>query len=300
MRKADLLKQTHTNPAANTNGNHSSPSRSVMDVESRELKGFLEAVFARYGVDFRDYAYSSLRRRVLRQVIEEKAASIPDLQKLVLADTSAMERLLATLTIHATAMFRDPDFFKALRQEVLPVLRTYPFIRLWVAGCSTGEEVYSLAILLHEECLYSRCRIYATDLRESVLERARSGIFPLAMMRDYTRNYQLAGGQNAFAEYYTSDHESVVFRPYLRENVIFATHNLVGDSSFNEFHMIFCRNVMIYFNRSLQDRVHRLFYESLVTFGYLGLGRSETMRFSESENNYQAISTRERLYRKIK
>jgi chemotaxis protein methyltransferase CheR len=270
------------------------------EVQTEELRQLLDAIFEQYGVDFRDYAYSSLKRRVLRRAIEEKAGTIADLQKLVLADPSKMERLVTALTIHVTAMFRDPAFFRVLRHEVVPILRTYPFIRLWVAGCSTGEEVYSLAILLHEEGLYSRCRIYATDLRETVLEKARAGIFPLACMQDYTRNYQHAGGQSAFAEYYTADHENVVFRPFLKENIIFATHNLVGDASFNEFHGIFCRNVMIYFNRALQDRVHRLFCDSLVTYGYLGLGRSESIRFSESHHQYEAVSVKERIFRKIK
>jgi chemotaxis protein methyltransferase CheR len=270
------------------------------DAEAAELRLLLDAIFERYGVDFRSYAYSSLKRRVMRRVIEENTGTITALQKLVLEDRASMDRLLNSLTIHVTAMFRDPAFFLTLRETVLPVLRTYPFIRLWVAGCSTGEEVYSLAILLHEEGLYSRCRIYATDVREAVLDRARSGIFPLSMMRDYTRNYQQAGGQNAFAEYYTSDHEFVVFRPFLRENVIFATHNLAGDASFNEFHGIFCRNVMIYFNRTLQERVHRLFHESLVTYGYLGLGRSESIRFSDSEHLYEPVVAKERIYRKIK
>ena len=276
---------------------HGSPEA---EQESIELGGLLTAIFEQYGVDFRDYAYSTLKRRVMRRVIEENTGTISGLQKLVLADRLSMERLLTSLTIHVTAMFRDPGFYLALREQVLPVLRTYPFIRLWVAGCSTGEEVYSLAILLHEEGLYSRCRIYATDLRERILDKARAGIFPLAVMQDYTRNYQQAGGQHAFAEYYTSDNEFVVFRPFLKENVIFATHNLVGDASFNEFHGVFCRNVMIYFNRSLQERVHRLFHESLVTFGYLGLGRSESIRFSEGEHLYEPVVSKERIYRKIK
>ncbi|MEI9961374.1 MAG: protein-glutamate O-methyltransferase CheR [Limisphaerales bacterium] len=268
--------------------------------ESVELRSLLDAVFERYGMDFRDYAYSSLKTRVLRRVIEENTGTISSLQKLALADPACMERLLTALTIHVTAMFRDPGFYLALREKVLPVLRTYPFLRFWVAGCSTGEEIYSLAILLHEEGLYSRCRIYATDLRDAVLDKARAGIFPLSMMQEYTRNYQQAGGTQAFAEYYTSDNEFVVFRPFLRENVVFSTHNLVSDASFNEFHAVFCRNVMIYFNRSLQERVHRLFHESLVTFGYLGLGRSESVRFSDCEDTYEAVSAKERIYRKIK
>jgi chemotaxis protein methyltransferase CheR len=204
------------------------------------------------------------------------------------------------LTIHTTSMFRDPAFYLVLREQVVSVLRTYPFLRLWVAGCSTGEEVYSLAILLHETGLYPRCRIYATDMNEIVLNKARAGIFHLSVMQEYTRNYLKAGGDRAFTEYYTADSENVVFRSFLRENVVFAAHNLAGDASFNEFHGIFCRNVMIYFNRSLQDRVHKLFHDSLVTFGYLGLGRSESVRFSSWENSYEPVSAKERLYRKIK
>jgi chemotaxis protein methyltransferase CheR len=271
-----------------------------LDQETAELRGLLDAVFEHYGVDFRGYAFSSLKRRVLRRVMEEKTGTIAGLQQLVVADLAAMERLLTALTVHVTAMFRDPAFYVVLREQVLPVLRTYPFLRLWVAGCSTGEEVYSLAILLHEEGLYSRCRIYATDLRETVLEKARSGIFPLSVMQEYTLNYQQAGGRGAFAEYYTSDHEFVIFRSFLRENVVFAAHNLVSDASFNEFHAIFCRNVMIYFNRALQERAHQLFKESLINFGYLGLGRSESVRFSNCEHDYEPVSAKERIYRKIK
>lgn len=270
------------------------------DKESAELRLLLDAVFDRSGVDFRDYAQSTLRRRILRRVMEENTGSISGLQARALADPACMERLLTVLTIHVTAMFRDPGFYLALREKVLPVLRTYPFLRLWVAGCSTGEEVYSLAILLHEEGLYSRCRIYATDLRESLLDNARAGIFPLSAMREYTLNYQQSGGQRAFAEYYTADHEFVVFRPFLKENVVFAVHNLASDASFNEFNAILCRNVMIYFNRPLQERVHGLFRESLVTFGYLGLGRSESVRFSRCEHQYEPVSAKERIYRKIR
>jgi len=218
----------------------------------------------------------------------------------VLADPACMARLLPCLTVSVSSMFRDPAFFLALREHVVPILRTYPFARLWVAGCSTGEEVHSLAILLHEEGLYERCRIYATDVDESALARAKAGIFPLSAMQEYTRNYQKAGGRGAFAEYYTAGHDAVVFRPYLRDNVVFAAHNLAGDASFNEFHGILCRNVMIYFNRSLQDRVHKLLYDSLAPFGYLGLGHCESVRFSPFESVYEAVSLKERLYRKIR
>jgi chemotaxis protein methyltransferase CheR len=191
-------------------------------------------------------------------------------------------------------------FYRIFREKIIAVLRTYPFLRFWIAGCSTGEEVYSLAILLQEEGLYERSRIYATDVSDLVLAKAKSGIYPLAAMQEYTRNYQGAGGKHSFAEYYTADSEFAIFRPALRENVIFAVHNLVGDASFNEFHGIFCRNVMIYFNRALQERVHKLFYDSLLTYGYLGLGRSETIRFTPHENSFEEVAGREKLYRKIR
>jgi chemotaxis protein methyltransferase CheR len=270
------------------------------DPEAADLRGLLEAVYDRYGLDFRDYAYSSLKRRVRRAVSEEGVDSIPALRARVLDDPGAMGRLQAVLTIHVTAMFRDPAVFLAFREKIVPLLRTYPFLRLWIAGCSTGEEVYSIAIVLHETGLLSRCRIYATDMSDHALDTAKAGIFPIAAMQEYTRNYQRAGGERAFAEYYTADSDFAVLRSFLRENILFAAHNLAGDASFNEFHAIFCRNVMIYFNRTLQDRVHALFYGSLLTYGFLGLGRSETMRFSAFENFYEPVAPRERLYRKIK
>jgi chemotaxis protein methyltransferase CheR len=270
------------------------------DAETRELRLLLDAVYEQYGIDFRDYAYSSLKRRAMRCVVEEGAGTLARLREKILADPAAMERFQLDLTVHVTAMFRDPGFFRAFREHAVAVLRTYPFLRLWVAGCSTGEEVYSLAILLHEEGLYPRCRIYATDVSNRALDKARAGIFPLSAMQDYTRNYQKAGGHQAFAEYYTADSDFAIFRPFLRENVVFASHNLAGDASFNEFQAIFCRNVMIYFNRALQERVQALFYGSLLTYGYLGLGRSETTRFTSYEDCYQPMAGRERLYRKIK
>jgi chemotaxis protein methyltransferase CheR len=268
------------------------------DPEASDIRLLLDTLYQETGADFRAYAYSSLKRRMLVQVARENVGSLSGLLILIRHDPRGRERLIAALTIHVTAMFRDPGFYQALRTEVVPVLRTYPFVRVWIAGCSTGEEVYSLAILLQEEGLYPRCRIYATDLNETVLQKARRGIFPLAAMKEYTRNYQRAGGLNSFAEYYTADNENAIFRPGLRENVVFAAHNLVGDASFNEFHAIFCRNVMIYFNRELQERVHRLFYESLLTYGFLGLGRSETVRFTPHAKNFEEISLREKLYRK--
>jgi chemotaxis protein methyltransferase CheR len=269
------------------------------ETEALQISDLLATIFERYGTDFRAYALSSLKRRVLKQMREEGLDTIPELQALVLGNSGAMSRFLRTLTIHVTALFRDPTFYLAFRREAVPLLRTYPYLRLWVAGCSTGEEVYSLAILLEEEGLYDRCRIYATDVSDEVLEKARAGIVSLPLMQEYTRNYQKAGGQQSFAEYYTADNDFAILRSSLRRNVLFAAHNLVGDNSFGEFHAIFCRNVMIYFNHALQERVHGIFYESLVTYGYLGLGRSENIRFTRFDQNYESVSGNEKLYRKI-
>jgi chemotaxis protein methyltransferase CheR len=269
------------------------------DLEEIELSLLLEGVYRRYGFDFREYAAASLRRRVWRRVYAEGLTSISALQDRLLHDPVSMERLLLDLSINVTAMFRDPSFYVAFREKVVPALRTYPFTRIWVAGCSTGEEVYSLAILLQEENLYDRTRIYATDINEAVLDRARSGVFPIDKMRDYTQNYIKAGGTRAFSEYYLAKYDGAQFQRSLIENVVFAQHNLVSDRSFNEFNVIICRNVMIYFDRTLQDRVHRLFYDSLMTFGMLGLGHKESIRFSPHEESFEELDPSEKLYRKV-
>ena len=194
-------------------------------------------------------------------------------------------------------MFRDPTFYRLLRDRVLPLLRTYPLVRVWHAGCSTGEEVYSLAILLEEEGLYERCRIYATDMSSGALKRAEAGVLPLSAMRDNTANYQAAGGRGPFARFYKVHGQSAVLQASLRRNVVFAQHNLVTDQSFNEFNVVLCRNVLIYFNRALQERVHRLLYQSLGRFGFLGLGARENVRFTPHERQYQDLG--ERVYRKV-
>ncbi len=268
----------------------------LIDPSAEEVHQLLEELYNCCGIDFRNYAYSSIKRRIVRQMSDQKCLNIQDLSKRVLGNLPARSRFLKGLTVHVTSMFRDPEFYVAFQQEIMPILKTYSYTRFWIAGCSTGEEVYSLAILLHESGLYNRCRIYATDVSEAVVDRAKAAIFPLSEMQEYTRSYQQAGGNSLFSEYYTSDHNSVIFRPFLKENLVFGVHNLVSDASFNEFHVIFCRNVMIYFNRSLQERVHRLFYDSLITFGYLGLGRSESIRFSSLAKHYKTISVKNRLY----
>jgi chemotaxis protein methyltransferase CheR len=221
------------------------------------------------------------------------------LQDRVLHDPAVMERLLLDLSINVTSMFRDPTFFQALREKVVPLLRTYPFIRIWNAGCSTGEETFSLAILLREEGLYERARIYATDINDSVLAQARAGVFPLEKMRDYTENYIRAGGKESFSTYYTADGGSARFKSDLLDQVVFAQHNLVSDAPFNEFNLIVCRNVMIYFGKKLQDRVHELFYESLDPFGVLALGHKESIKFSTYGDRYEPLDAPEKLYRKM-
>ena len=273
-------------------------ARATDDLERIEVQLLLEAIYQHYGFDFRGYAAASLKRRLWHRAHAEKLDTISALQDRVLHDPAVMERLLLDLSINVTAMFRDPTFYVAFREKVVPLLRTYPFTRIWVAGCSTGEEVYSLAMLLLEEGVYDRTRIYATDINESVLNRARAGVFPLDKMREYTENYIRAGGKRAFSEYYLAKYDGAQFQRTLVDNVVFAQHNLVSDRSFNEFNVIMCRNVMIYFDRTLQERVHRLFYESLVTFGVLALGAKESIRFSPHEDAYEELDPAERLYRK--
>src|SRR5437764_10274471 len=282
---------------------HTEPSQAshaaMQELEDIELQLLLEGVFRRYGFDFREYAPASLRRRVRRRVHAEGLITVAGLVDKLLHEPACMERLLLDLSINVTAMFRDPSFYVAFREKVVPQLRTYPFTRIWVAGCSTGEEVYSLAILLQEEGVYERTRIYATDINESVLERAREGVFPLEKMQEYTQNYLRAGGTEAFSEYYVAAYDGAQFQRSLVDNVVFAQHNLVSDRSFNEFHVIVCRNVMIYFDKKLQDHVHELFYDSLINFGILALGHKESIRFTPFAQRYEELDPAEKLYRKV-
>ncbi len=274
-------------------------ARASDDLERIEVQLLLEAIYQHYGFDFRGYALGSLKRRLWRRAYGEKVETLSALQDKVLHDPAVMERLLLDLSINVTAMFRDPTFFQAFREKVIPHLRTYPFLRIWNAGCSTGEETYSLAILLKEEGLYERTRIYATDINDSVLERARDGRFPLEKMREYTENYLRAGGGDEFSKYYTVEGEQASFTRELTDQVVFAQHNLVSDAPFNEFNVIVCRNVMIYFGKTLQDRVHDLFYDSLEQLGILALGHKESIKFSHHEERYEALDAQEKLYRKM-
>ncbi len=268
------------------------------ELEQIELDLLLEAIHRRYGYDFRGYARASLRRRLWRRADLEGLRSLSGLQELILYDPHSMERLLGDLSINITEMFRDPGFHAALRDHVLPLIRTHPFIRIWVAGCSTGEEVLSIAIMLREQELLGRALIYATDIDAEVLAQARTGTFALDRIQGYTRNYQAAGGTDSFSSYYTVKGGRAVFDPALLADVVFAQHNLASDRSFNEFHLVVCRNVLIYFGRDLQDRVLGLFDESLARRGVLALGRKETMRGTAIEDRYDALIEAERIYRK--
>ncbi|MDF2720811.1 MAG: chemotaxis protein CheR [Paenibacillus sp.] len=269
-------------------------------LEKVEIGLLIEALYQYYGHDFRGYSFSSIRRRIWHRVYEEKLTRISALTDQILHDPSCMNRLIRDFSINVTEMFRDPSFFLAFRRKAVPLLRTYPVIRIWIAGCSTGEEAYSTAILLHEEGLYKKCRIYATDMNEDVLKRARSGVFPLQHMRDYTQNYLRSGGTSEFSGYYRWNEDSVQFHPDLMENIVFAKHNLATDRSFNEFNAIFCRNVLIYFDKALQNHVHDLFYESLSIFGVLGLGIKESITFTKNSASYDILDASEKLYRKCK
>lgn len=269
------------------------------ELEDIEIKLLLEGIFRYYGFDFRNYAPASIKRRIWNTIRAERLTSVSGLQEKVLHDRACMERFILNISVNVTAMFRDPNFFLALRNKIVPLLRTYPFIRIWHAGCSTGEEVYSMAILLQEEGLYHRCRLYATDMNEMVLKQAATGIFPLRLMQEYTQNYLKAGGKQSFSEYYTAGYDNAIFSSSLKENIIFSQHNLAIDGSFNEFNVILCRNVLIYFNKLLQQQVYKLLYDSLVMFGVLGLGYQESLKLTPYEKYYEQLDVTEKLYRRI-
>jgi chemotaxis protein methyltransferase CheR len=271
------------------------PQSAVFDLELRLL---LEAIYTRYNHDFREYSGASQKRRVLHAMQKLECESVSALQGLVLRDEAAFAKLLEMLTIPWTEMFREPEFFLALKQHVMPVLHTYPSLKIWVAGCASGEEVYSLAILLQEEGLLARSLIYATDINPAALERARQGIFPLSELQQYTRNYQAAGGTAGFSNYYTAAYGAARFDRELCRHVTFADHSLATDQVFSETHLICCRNVLIYFNRKLQDRAIGLFSQSLCHRGFLGLGSKESLDFSAHGSEFEPVAAREKVFRK--
>ncbi|AZA85897.1 protein-glutamate O-methyltransferase CheR [Chryseobacterium shandongense] len=267
-------------------------------IKDEEVEYLIKDVYDMYGYDFSEYSRASFKRRVNRICLIDRFTSFAELRYTILNDPEYLKRFIEEITVNVTEMFRDPLFFKALREKILPQLGTYPLIRIWVAGCSTGEEAYSIAILLKEANLYHKSLIYGTDLNPSVLETARSGVFPLQQMKLYSENYILSGGKKDFSDYYTANYDSVKFDKSLQEKLILSTHNLVSDSSFNSFQLIICRNVLIYFDRGLQERVFRLFDNSLENLGFLALGAKETLRFSKLDENYHQVDD-QRIWKKL-
>ena len=267
--------------------------------EKIEFDLILQAIYQKYGYDFRNYAKASLRRRLRYRLSQSNLKTISEMQHKLLNDKEFFDTLLLDLTINVTEMFRDPSFFKALREIVISELKKQSFIKVWHAGCSSGEEIYSTAILLKENGMYESSLIYATDTNEMVLDKAKSGIFPIEKMKDFTVNYRKAGGLASFADYYTARYDNAIMDNSLKKNIVFSNHNLVTDSVFGEMDLIMCRNVLIYFNRELQDRVFRLFMDSLRPGGFLCLGSKETVRFSSLSGNFENVIEKERVYRRI-
>lgn len=267
-------------------------------LQNIEAEALLQVIFQRYGYDFRDYNKAHVKRRILHRVAQCGLKSISQLQHKVLHDEAFFDVILKDLSINVTEMYRDPSFYKQMRQEVIPLLKTYPYLKIWHAGCATGEEVYSFAILLQEEGLYDRSQIYATDFNPLVLDTAKKGIYPVSRVKEYTSNYQLSGGTRSFSDYYVARYDSVILDQDLKKNIVFAEHNLVTDSVFAEVNLIICRNVLIYFNKQLQNKVLHLFTNSLVKGGYLGLGSKENLMFTEVFDQYTVVDNKEKIYKK--
>lgn len=263
-----------------------------------EIVQLLEAMFQVYGYDFREYSKAHITRRLSNRLILSGITSFSELKDRAVRDPEFAAILVQDLSITVTEMFRDPLFFLALRREVVPILKTYSFIRIWHAGCSTGEEVYSLAILLKEEGLLDRCTIYATDFNQAALDSGRAGIYSSDKIKEYTVNYQKSGGKESFGEYFTSNYNRVIMDNHLKKNIVWASHNLVTDGVFAEMHLVLCRNVLIYFERNLQNKVQKLFYNSLINGGVLCLGAKETIGYSEIADFYTALNKTQRIFKK--
>ncbi|MDI6047886.1 CheR family methyltransferase [Flavobacterium yafengii] len=268
------------------------------DTSDLEISLLLEAIYRKYGYDFREYSQAHIRRRIMNRMSVSRFEDVSQMQSKVLNDETFASELLQDLSITVTEMFRDPVFYRSLRENVIPVLKTYPFIKIWHAGCATGEEAYSMAILLQEEGLYDRTTIYATDFNQMALNRAKDGIFSNKMIKEYTANYQLSGGKESFSSYYTSNYDNVIMNQSLKKNIVWANHNLVTDSVFAEVNLILCRNVLIYFDKNLQNKVQTLFYNSLINGGLLCLGSKESLRFSDLYEQYIELDTKQRIFKK--
>jgi chemotaxis protein methyltransferase CheR len=266
------------------------------NIEQIELELLMEAIYQRYGYDFRQYSQASVKRRVLHHLAKTEFQTISELTSHILYEPPLFQSLLFDMSVTVTEMFRDPWFYATLREQVIPFLKTFPFINIWHAGCATGEEVYSLAILLKEEGLYRRAHIYATDFNDVALEKAKTRIYSLERIKEYTENYQKSGGKNSLADYYRAQYQSVIIDSALQENITFANHNLATDGVFGEMHLILCRNVLIYFDRPLQDRVLTLFHNSLLYNGFLCLGSKETIHFSNIKDHFIEFAAKEKIY----
>lgn len=267
-------------------------------IQTEELAEILQVLIHRYGYDFTGYAKASLLRRVNRFANDTNCTTLYDLKYKLLNEEAVFKLFLEEVTVNVTELFRDPLYYKVLREKVLPVLASYPIIKIWHAGCSSGEEVYSMCILLHEAGLLQRAKIYATDINPANLEKARNGILSLRNMKEYTSNYQQSGGKRDFSDYYTARYDNVFINEELRKHVIFSQHNLVSDNAFNEFQFISCRNVMIYFNKDLQNRVLQLFYDSLSSLGFLTLGLKETLQFSSVKEKFETLHAIAKVFRR--
>jgi chemotaxis protein methyltransferase CheR len=272
--------------------------KELLEIENIELKLLIEAMYLKYGYDFKNYTKSHLKRRILRRVKLDNLKNITQLTERMLYDRDSLEQILLDLSINVTEMFRFPQFFKDLREYIIPVLKTYPSINIWHAGCSTGEEVISMAILLKEEGLLNRVNIYATDINKQVLEIAKEGIYPIEDVKKWTKNYQEAGGKKSFSDYYVAKYDHAIFDQNLLKNVTFLEHNLVIDNIFIDANLIICRNVLIYFNKQLQDQVLELFEESLIPGGMIGIGSKENLRFTSINENFESVSTAAKIYKK--
>ena len=269
-----------------------------VQVEDIEIRLLLEAIYQLYGYDFRSYSPASMRRRIMHRLTMSGFATVLEMTDRVLRDRQFFVTLLNDLTVNVTEMFRDPEFYKAFREEVVPVLKTFPFIKIWHAGYSTGEEIYSMAILLEEEGLYERAMLYATDIDKNVLAAAKKGIYPIHAFKQYTDNYRRAGGRQSLSDYATARYDSVIMEQRLKRNIVFADHDLATDQVFGEMHVILCRNILIYFDRPLQQRVFKLFGESLDMGGFLCLGTKETLRFGGNEESFDVVNRSLRIFRK--
>lgn len=270
----------------------------MKELEVIESNLLLEAIFKYYGFNFKDYAPAYINKRILGFIEEESLSSISALQEKVLHQRDCFQRFIDFITLGVTEMFRDASFFKALRKNVFPILRNNKYLRIWIAGCSTGEEAFALTIMLHEADMLDGCRIYATDINEASLVKAKTGIFSLSSMKKFTENYLVSGGGQSFSQYFTAGYGNAIFSKNLKKNITWSRHNLLSDASFNEFHLILCRNVLIYFTKEAQSKVHKLLIESLAVNGILVLGIKESIACTPFEKNYKTMDADNKIYQK--